>query len=74
MVGGGSIFNKSDILVVSRGMIACPACWVMGTNEMKKCTVRIRIQNILYWADKSSQSVLYTEATSIVILSSCEKT
>ncbi len=30
---------------------ACPACWAMGTNELKQCPVR---KNILYWADKNS--------------------
>ncbi len=26
-----------------RGTTACPACWAMGTNEVKKCTVRKKV-------------------------------
>ncbi len=42
-----------------RGTAACPACWEMGANEVKQCTV--------YWADQSSQGrtkISYTGKTS----------
>ncbi len=32
---------------------ACPACWAMGTKELKLCTARKK--RFLYWADKGSQ-------------------